>query len=184
MGIVLSPLALGVSCLLVNLTASYTDDALPPADTGFAITNILFFLMTSSVAYFFSKIGRPARVLPDMMMETLNQNLVEIEEIVSRKSRRLGGEVSRRLDVGAAQAAGILSQDQAVRLEDIFRMQHQLQRARSVLNSDVELWARKSCELLDEIRRQLATNREPTIATKERDQPSPENDNPYAPPAS
>ena len=184
MGIVLSPLALGLSCLLVNLTARYTNDALPPADTGLAITSILFFLMTSSIAYFTSKIGRPARVAPNMMMETFNRNLLEIEEIVRGKLSRLGGEVGPGFDVGAAQTAGILSQDQAGRLESILRMQHQLQHASSVLHSDVEMWARKSCELLDEIRKQLATNRDPTIVAKESEQHSLENGNPYRPPAS
>jgi hypothetical protein len=184
MGVVLSPLAFGVSNLLVNLTARFTHDVLPPANTGFAITSMLFILMTSSVAYFVSRIFRPARVAHGTVMETLNQNLHEIEEIVSGKVRSLGGEISRRFDVGAAQTAGILSQDQATRLEHIIQMQHHLQQARIVLHSDVELWARKSRELLDELTRQLAANREPTFVTNESDRLTRENGNPYAPPVS
>ncbi|WP_182871422.1 hypothetical protein [Stieleria mannarensis] len=184
MGVVLSPLALGVSCLLVNLTARFTNDALPPTNMGFAITSTLFILMTSSVAYFVSKIGWPARVAHGMEMELLTQNLGEIEKIVSGKLRNLGCEVSRHFDVGAAQTAGILSQDQATRMEHLFQMQTQLQQARSVLHSDVELWAGQSRELLDELTRQLSSNRESTLAVDEVDRKSRENGNPYAPPAS
>ena len=119
-----------------------------------------------------------------MTMETLNRNLHEIEEIVGSRMRSLEGEASRRIDTNAAQNAGILSQDQAARLEQIFQMQHQLHHARSVLHSDVELWAGKSRELLDELTRQLGANREQTIATNERDRQTRENGNPYAPPVS
>ena len=178
MGVVLSPLAFGVSNLLVNLTARFTDDALPPANTGFAVTTILFFLMTSSVAYFVSKIGRPAFVADGMMMETLSQNLHEIEEIINGRLGRLGGEGSCRFDIDAAQDAGILSQDQAARLQQMLQLQH----ARSVLHEDVELWVGKSRELLDELTMQLPANCEPTIAAKQRDQRTRENGNPYAPP--
>lgn len=80
-GVVLIPLALGVSVLVVNLCG-------PPLrlkSSGFevhAIMCLVIYLMTSMAAYFASKIGRPARVAPNVMMETFKRNLLEIEEIV------------------------------------------------------------------------------------------------------
>jgi hypothetical protein len=66
----------------------------------------------------------------------------------------------------------------------ISHMQHQLQQASCVLHSDVELWAGKSRELINELTRQLTVNREPTFVTNGPDRPTRESVNPYAPPVS
>ena len=183
-GVVLSPLALGVSCLLVNLTARFTDDALPPANMGFAITSTLFILMTSSVAYFVSKIGQPARVAHGKEVEMLTLNLLEIEKIISRTLRTSGGEVGRGFDLGAAQAAGILSKDQSARLQRLLHVRAQLQNAGCVLHSDVELSVGKSRDLLDELTRNLCSNPDSTLSVDIVDRKSWDSGNPYASPVS
>ena len=185
MGVVSIPFALGLSMMVLYLVGQLLPSQVGPSDMTVEICwIILIFLMSSSVAYVGATTGRPTvvtpgiHVAPAMTMKALNQNLLEIEKIVGGRLCKLGGQIG--FDVGAAQSAGILSQDQAARLECVFQMQ----RARSVLHSDVELWARRSCELLDEIRRQLATTREPMIATEECDQQMTDDGNSYTPPAS
>ncbi len=182
-GSVLIPLALGLSMLVVNLCG-------PPLRLkpgGFEVHVIICSVtcsLPSAAAYFVGRIGRPACVAPNVMIETCCNNLFEINRIIQDELSQSGEVANPRLDVKAAQSAGILSHDQAWRLESILQLQAQMQHDNRLVHSDIELLAGTSSDLLDEIREQLWMNRKPPTVAKDTELHSPDCCNPYRPPGS
>ncbi|EMB17829.1 membrane protein [Rhodopirellula europaea 6C] len=109
-------------------------------------------LASSWVAYVVARIGRPATQVPTI--EMLNENCEKLERIIRGSVSEGGLEVGANSDAGVIQAAGILTHDQAVRLEEIRRERNALRQTRTVLHEDVAFWVGKSKELLDELDKQ------------------------------
>jgi hypothetical protein len=113
----------------------------------------------------------------------LNENCEELERVIRGRVSEGGLKVGDNLDTDAMQAAGILTHDQSVRLEEIRLTRNKLMQSRAVLHEDVAFWVGKSNELLDQLNRQSKKARHQTTANREVDSEAREDDNPYKPPA-
>jgi hypothetical protein len=112
----------------------------------------------------------------------LNENCEELERIIRGRVSQGGLQVGDNLDTDAIQAAGILTHDQSVRLEEIRLKRNKLLQSRAVLHEDIAFWVGKTNELLDQLNRQSKKARHRKTANREVDGEAREDDNPYKPP--
>ena len=136
---------------------------------------------SSWVDYSVARIGRPTTQVPTF--EMLIENCEKIDRIIRGRVSEGGLDVGANLDTDAMQAAGILTHDQSVRIEEIRLMRNKLMQSRAVLHEDVAFWVGKSKELLDELDRQSKKARHQTTSNREVDGSAREDENPYKPPA-
>ena len=149
---------------------------------GFAMIIAMVYFLSSGVAFSVALVGRIPGPPQLLTMETLNQNMAEIERIMSSRLEQLGVESNSREDPHIAQYAGVISTDQASCFVEIRDVQKQMKRAHSVLHSDVHDWAMKSSELLESIKLTASTGLEMRGQSGVVDPQDSEDRNPYRPP--
>jgi hypothetical protein len=185
-GVMIVLVAVSPSVVLSYLTVRFCYSTLGFRLGGYGdvVGIVLIYLISATVAYVASIVGRPAFQESLMTMDALNGNLRQIEAIVGAKLLDVGKPVPSEIGIDIDQIEIVLSPTQQERLAQILQSRDRLLQSGTALHSEVDFWARRSSDLLAEILSDHAAKDESMIAMDATENRSLDNGNPYMPPAS